>query len=144
MNLGLFQTQLKEKKDSGNVEDYLSEIVSQFCESFQTLRQCPYVIMNPVKERASAAKILKVYKDQYPETNLADALIEIRIYFDQCINVNDPWLFKNMSLQLIEGKFNQINTVLKNGNNKKSGGATDEQIAGIIAAKFGSDSDKRN
>jgi len=126
---------LKVKKNVCKEEDYLSKIVSQFCESFQTLRQSPYVIMNPGRERMSVAKIVRVYKEQYPDTNPEDTLNGLRRYFNQCININDPWLYDNMSLQLIESKFNQINTILSHGNKWKtnSKGATGQELATIVA-----------
>jgi hypothetical protein len=125
----------KDNKSNCKEEDYLSKIVSQFCESFQTLRQNPYVIMNPSREKMSVAKIVRVYKEQYPDSNPEDTLNGLRRYFDQCINISDPWLYDNMSLQLIESKFNQINTVLSHGNKWKanSKGATGQELATIVA-----------
>jgi len=138
MNLELFPTKLKETKATDNVEDYLSKIVSQFCESFQVFRSIPYEIMNPGKERASAAKILKAFKKQCPDTNLNETLIGLRTYFDQCININDPWFFDHMSLQLIVSQFTQINNFLRHGNKRKtnSKGATGQELAAITTKHF--------
>lgn len=112
----------------------VDQIIEQFVQAHGS-----YEIVSIGKERAAAGRLLKVYKEKHPKATTDEILTSLRHYFNQCMNINDAWLKSNMSLPIIIDKFNQINTVLKNGGIKKDNGATTEQIATIIASKFASD-----
>lgn len=102
-----------------------------------------YEIIARGKERNAMSTILKKYKEKYPAATSEETIEGLRAYFKQCINIPDVWLMNNMSPSIIVSKFNEINKILKNGRNSKSGGASNEAIARIIAEKFGSDCGER-
>jgi hypothetical protein len=62
----------------------------------------------------------------------------MRAYFDRVVEINDPWLFTNMSLPIILSKINEINTILRNGNKRPNSqaGATDRELADLLASKW--------
>lgn len=136
-----YKEEKKEKKvrsKPNKSADFIDQIIDQFVEAHGS-----YEIISKGKERSAAAKLLKVYKDKYPNATSEETLESLRHYFDQCVIINDAWLKSNMSLPIIIDKFNQINNVLKNGGIKKHNGATEEELAELFARKHGIDSPDR-
>ena len=118
--------------------DFIDQIVNCFVEEHGS-----YEIVTPGKEREMAGKILALYKKKFPAATSDETLKALRIFFKQCMNINDDWLRANMSLSIIVTKFNVISKIFKNGNTKKTVGASDEAVARIIAEKFGVDASKQ-
>jgi len=97
-----------------------------------------YEITNKAKERAAMGKILQTYKTKYPDADSDQTLLALRAYFEAVVEVPDDWLQKNMSPSILVSKFNEINNILKNAKNRRnSKGATDRELADIVAKHFG-------
>lgn len=129
---------LPSKKDP----DFIDRIIEVFASSFSRIRGIDYTVTNKGKERSAAAKILKIYKDKYPNMDTESTLAGLQGYFEKCIVIQDNWLNNNMSLPMIINKFNEINNILKNGNKRPAGkqpATTDEELAGIFAKHFATD-----
>ena len=129
-------------KDTGNGNilkgDFLDEIITAYVDASGG----DYLVVNRGKERTAAGKLLNIYKKKYPEATSEETLQSLTAYFRACIAIPDTWLSNNMSLTIIISKFNEINKILKNGSKRKTGngnGATDEELATIIAKNFGTD-----
>jgi hypothetical protein len=97
------------------------------------------VILNKGKERAAVGKLLKLHREMYPDQDSTTTIQNLRVFFDACNLINDPWLQENMSLSIIVSKFNEINKKLRNGNQRPSskGGATDAELAAVVFKHFG-------
>jgi hypothetical protein len=111
--------------------DFINQIIDCFVKEHGS-----YEIITPGKEREMAGKILNIYKKKYPDANSKETLEGLRLYFKMCVNISDTWLRNNMSLSMIVSKFNEINKILNNGINK-SGGATNKELAELLAHKLG-------
>jgi len=118
--------------------DFIDDILKSFVEIHGN-----YKIVNRGKERAAAGKLLQIYKEKYPNATTSETLAGLKVYFEQCVNINDAWLKTNMSLPIIIDKFNQINTIIRNGGIKKNSGATEAELIQLIASKHGVDSPER-
>ena len=116
--------------------DFIGLILIEFQEVYKLLRNVEYEITNVGKERSAAGKLLNIYKKNVPDKNSEETLSDLRLYFEKCINISDPWLYNNMSLSMIASKFNEIRTILRHGN-KQGKGATDAEIAELFAKHFG-------
>ena len=121
-------------------KDFIDKIVDLFKDAYEKNFELPYEITNKGKEKGCAGKILKIYKDKCPEANSEETLKALEIYFNSCCQIEDNWLSQNMSLPIILNKFNEINKILRNG--KSSKGATNKQLAEMLANKFGTDRKK--
>ena len=119
--------------------DYIDRIIDCFVEEHGN-----YQVVSRGKERAAAGKLAVIYKNKYPQATTDEAITGLRIYFQQCLKINDNWLRNNMSLPIIINKFNEINKILQNGNIKPGTGATPTQITGAIADHFGINPDRNN
>ena len=113
---------------TGEEPDFLDQIIDQFVGSTGG----EYVVLNRGKERAAAGKLVGLHRKMYPEDKSEDTLRGLRTYFDECNQISDNWLQSNMSLSLMVSKFNEINKILKNGNKRKTGGATAADIAALF------------
>jgi hypothetical protein len=114
-----------------NPADFIDQIVDLFSKTHGS-----YEIISRGKERTAAAKILGIYKKKYPGAKTEEVLCGLGEYFRLCVGIHDKWLAQNMSLPLIVDKFNVINNILKDGNNKGSG-VTEQELARILAQKIG-------
>ncbi|HEY0088896.1 MAG TPA: hypothetical protein VGB37_08635 [Candidatus Lokiarchaeia archaeon] len=134
-----------EKQTSEKSKDFIDEIVDCFSQSYSENFKIDYVITNQGKEKGCAGKILKLYKEKWPESNSEETLKSLKTYFDACCQINDNWLSTNMSLSIIISKFNEINNKLKNGNKpgRNGRGTTDEELAGLVAKHFATDYTKQ-
>ena len=118
--------------------DFIDQIIDQFVQAHGS-----YEVVSVGKERAAAGRLLNIYKEKNPAATSEETIAALRHYFDQCVNINDAWLKSHMSLPIIIDKFNQINTILRNGGIKKSTGVTDAELAELYARKYGIDSPER-
>jgi len=120
-------------KEKTDYPDFIDRVLHVFSEEYGGYR-----ILNRGKERKAIGKILTHYKKEFPETNSEEALHNLRLFFHQCVNINDPWLYNNMSPSIIASKFNEIVKVLTNEKTKLKG-ATDEEIFRAVAKHFAVD-----
>jgi len=120
-------------KEKTDYPDFIDRVLHVFSEEYGGYR-----ILNRGKERKAIGTILTHYKKEFPETNSEEALHNLRLFFHQCVNINDPWLYNNMSPSIIASKFNEIVKVLTNEKTKLRG-ATDEEIFRAVAKHFAVD-----
>ena len=109
-------------------------LLEQFQESYK-LTGNEYEVLNYGKELAFMKKLETLYMKKYPDASDQDLIDGMKAYFDACVMIKDAWLKDNMSPAIIISKFNEINKILKNGNQRQNskGGATDAEIAAVIA-----------
>jgi len=101
--------------------DFIDELILRFSTIYQNVRGMEYYITNKGKERSAVGKILSIYKKKYPTALTEDVIEGLELFFHNCISqTSDGWMHDNMSLCLIINKFNEINTILKNGKTSKS------------------------
>lgn len=114
--------------------DFLNDVINTFSEVHGD-----YIVVNPGKERMMAAKIVSIYKKINPDADSEAMLYDLREYFGRCMKIKDVWIQNNMSLSLVVSKFNEINKMIKNEGNQATqrGGATNEELATLLAEKFG-------
>lgn len=120
-------------EESGKPMDFIDRIISEF-----VCAHGDYEVMNRGKERTAAAKILKLFKRKYPNADSEKILTGLRVFFESCIDIPDPWLHDRMSLSLIESKFNEIKIILKNGTAKRVG-TTNQELITSLAKSVGAD-----
>ena len=116
-------------------EDFIAKILHEFKEAYKQNRGVEYEITNKGKERSAAGKLLGIYKKRISGKSSDETLADLRRYFDGCVGIDDNWIYTNMSLPIILNKFNEINTILRHGN-KRQKGATDAELAAIVAKHF--------
>ena len=118
--------------------DIIDLIVLEFKKAYEKSSGLEYELTAPGKERSMAGKILRLYKNKNPDADSGQTVDDLRKYFDMCVAIDDSWLQENMSLAIIVSQFNKINKILRHGKQRK--GASDGEIAEILARHFGSDS----
>lgn len=135
-DIPLFEEEVKEEKI-----DFINSIIESFLKEYKELRGVDYVVTNSGKERAAAAKILKLYKEKYPYADSNTTLEGLTDFFNACLCITDNWLNENMSLSIIINQFNKITSILKNGNKRTKGqsATSDAELAGIFAKHFATD-----
>lgn len=109
------------KKTEVDEEDFIDRIIKIFQNEYQASKNIKYEILSKGKEWSAAGKILGVFKKNYPEDTGEQIQAKIREFFHRALNINDQWLQTNMSLPIIQSKFNEINQKLTNGNLHKTG-----------------------
>lgn len=133
----------KSKKETGQTslpdtkKDYLDSLLIEFQEAYK-ITGIEYEILNPGKEKEAMGKLATLYKKKYPDAKTEEALFGMRAFFDRCMQINDPWLKDNMSPSIIISKFNEINKILRNGNQRTNskGGATDAELEQLYINKY--------
>jgi hypothetical protein len=115
--------------------DFIDCVISKFQEAYREINGIQYEITNKGKERSATGKLIRIFKERYPDSKTEDTLESMKTYFDACVSIDDNWLRKNMSFPIILQQFNQINNILRNGN-KKGAGVTNTELATIIAKHF--------
>lgn len=137
------QSKGKESKGSKKISffdgDKIARVIEAFKESYHEIRGMDYEITNSGKERTAATKLTKLYIKKYPDADPDEIIDGLRTYFDACLEIEDKWLFENMSIPIIVNQFNKINTILRYGKSGKSKGTSDEELAKIIADNFATD-----
>jgi len=96
-----------DKSPSSFQKDFIEQIIEEFQSVFTG-----YIITSPGKEKSSAAKLLSVFKAQYPDLSSDEMLKKLWSYFEKCNNIGDKWYRANMSLSLMVSKYNEINNLL--------------------------------
>lgn len=114
--------------------DFIDLLIEKFKESYESYNDIDYVIANKGKERSAAGKLLRIYKNKYPDHTSDETLGNLSNFFHACVRINDGWLRDNMSLPIIISKFNQINKILTNGNqrSKADKGVSEKEFNEIL------------
>jgi len=122
--------------------DFIDQIIEVFIDEYKKVHSDTYEIVNFGKERAAAGKISRLHKKSFPDHDTDQALEKIREFFEICLNVEDEWLWQNMSPTLIISKYNEIRNAIKHGKIRKNSvgnnqkGISDERLAKIIVDTF--------
>ena len=96
-----------DKSPSSFQKDFIEQIIEEFQSVF-----IGYIVTSPGKEKSSAAKLLSVFKAQYPDLSSDEMLKKLWSYFEKCNNIGDKWYRANMSLSLMVSKYNELNNLL--------------------------------
>lgn len=99
--------------------DLPDEIIMLFQTAYQQIRGDPYVITNREKERGAAGKLLRLFKQRNPGLDTEATKLSLFDFFKRVCDIDDKWLYTNMSLTMLFSKINEILTILKNGKSKK-------------------------
>lgn len=127
-------------KSRSKKTDFIDSLISEFAAEYKAANNFDYVTTNKGKERSAIGKILREYKNKNPDSDTETTRADLRHYFRMCVNIPDNWMRQNMSLSLIFNKFNEINNILKYGNQARNKqGATDAELASIISKHFATD-----
>jgi len=125
---------------------FLDGIIAEFQKAHLAAYGIPYEIVNIGMERKAAQSLSKLNKAANPIYNTEEAMAAMKVAFKIIMDIDDTWLANHMSLMTIASKYNDIKKIISlknNGNKRNKDGttpATEQEIAAIIAAKFGSDS----
>lgn len=92
---------------------------------------------DPDQSLKAATRFLEIFEKESPGLGADDALAAMRQFFENCLSISDNWLRPQMSLPIIVKYFNRIKKTLEQ---PSSHGATNLEIATIIAKRFGSNS----
>jgi len=119
--------------------DFVNDIIDVFKSAYRVARGADYIITNKGKERSAAGKLISVYKNKHPDHTRQQTVQAFIQFFNDCLQLDDPWLHDNMSLPIINSKINEITNQLRNGNKRKTSqaGADPADIARLIADKVG-------
>jgi hypothetical protein len=131
-------------KDAGlKKPDFINQIISIFSDMYTKNKGVEYYITNQGKERSLASKLLQFHKAKCPEATTEETLIFFRNFFQSCLNIKDDWHSTKMSINHICSNLNQLINIIRNGtnkgSNKKIGGASNEELAHILAKHFAED-----
>jgi len=127
------------KNDKKEIEpDFIGSVLKEFQDSYLEYSGQEYVVLNEGKERKAISKLTGFYKTKYPNADTNEAVLAMRTYFDSVMQINDTWTADHMSPTIIISKFNEINKIIKNGNQRKStkGGTTNAELAKLFVKKF--------
>lgn len=125
--------------NSGKPEDdFIDQLFGLFLVEFKQARKEDYVVVSREKEKSSIVKLLGHYKNQNPEKDSRQTVVDFQTLFKQSLTVDDRFLQENISPSMILNKLNFIKTKLKGNNagNNKTNGATTSQITGAVAKAF--------
>ena len=130
----------KERKEEGDLKDirekseiFVDKIIDLYLEEDKD-----YKIVDIEQERKGAKKLIKLFRDKYPDATEEEVINGLQPFFKLCVNIDDDWLRNNMGLPLMAtNKFNTIIKILKNGKSgRKQSEATPAQITGIVSRKI--------
>jgi hypothetical protein len=136
-----YKNNKNEKNNNSKLPSKSADFIDQIIDCFVS-EHGNYEILNRGKERSAASKLLQQYHKKFPGANSEETLHALKTYFAACVKINDNWLRENMSLPIIISKFNQINTILRNGklrghSSKASDNSTVEDIVRGQGKKMG-------
>ena len=107
-------------KEKAKKNDYIGELIEIFQSAYEEVRGEVYEITNKGKERSAASNILKLFKERNPDLDSEQTKEGLYKFFKLACNINDDWLYANMTLPMLYSKINNVITILKNGKaNKK-------------------------
>jgi len=88
------------------------------------------------KELAAVQTLIEAFEKNSPGLDEESTVEMFRQFFGDCVEISDKWLRPQMCPSIIVTHFNRIKNTIEN----PGGGATWQQIASIMAKKFGIDS----
>jgi hypothetical protein len=122
---------IKKRKDYTFIDSLLKDFQDLYLKS----RGYEYDIISIGKERKQIATLLKFYKAKNPGADSEKCRKDFKKVWEQCLNINNDWLHMHMSLGIIVSKWNDIKTIIKNGNRKKIG-TSKSDIERILSEKI--------
>jgi hypothetical protein len=87
--------------------DIIEYIINIWKEEFKRSRKIDYYTGG--KDNKAVGLLLAKFKKKYPDKNTEEMVEMMRSYFRDCLEVQEDWYKKNMSLPLINSKVNEIN-----------------------------------
>jgi ribosome assembly protein YihI (activator of Der GTPase) len=95
-------------------------VVDKFRQAYFESRNQQYLTPLIEKEISAADKLIQLHLDANPNNNNDEILEALYQYFLKACLIKNQWLYDNMSLPILVGKFNEINQTLRsNVNNRK-------------------------
>lgn len=70
------------------------------------------------KDLTAITDLFYIFVDIYPNNDLEQTIKVFEYYFENALKISDKWYFNNMTLHLLQTKFNEINTYISNENNR--------------------------
>ena len=113
-----------------------SDLISKILDLYFQVDTCA-VNTDPEQNRTAATSLLEIFEKESPGLGADDTLAVMRQFFENCLSISDNWLRPQMSLPIIVKYFNRIKKTLEQ---PSAHGATNLEIATIIAKRFGSNS----
>lgn len=141
-------SKVKDKRVKKNIEnklvrqyskqpDFIDELLDMFCQEYLNSRGFEYTVTNQGKERSHITNLLTIYKAKNKKST-EETKSDMRNWFKMCLNVNDKWLFANMSPGIMLSKMNEIKGFINNGRtNYKTSPTQLEQIFANIGEEAG-------
>lgn len=118
--------------------DYINKIIKAFQEEYLNYFKSEYILISDGKERGAAGKLLKIYKQKFPNSTSEETILGLKGYFHLCVRIKDEWIQRHISLPLIVSKFNQINNIIRNGDKwrQNTKGTSNEELARLFEKHF--------
>jgi len=135
-NKSIVNKSIVKNNTNPEVKNYFDRLLNEFKESYLLSRGVEYEVLTPGKENTALSKLQAHYKKLNPDSDTETAVQDFRRMFDACMTITDPWLYQNMSPMIITTHMNQIKIILQNGKPTGKNGATDRELAEIIAKHF--------
>ncbi|MBK8947181.1 MAG: replication protein [Ignavibacteriae bacterium] len=131
---GSTKENLRHKRNKENIKetfkekDYIDKIIDVFAEKYFESRGINYFKI--AKDRKAVGGLLKKV-DTNKNLNSEETLKQLKNFFFQCCLIPDQWYRENMSLTLINSKFNEIRSIIRRGNGTYSKHLTQDKLRGI-------------
>lgn len=120
----IIEKENKEKESKENKEKKLPfEINNEIIEKIKDIWQLHYANTRNTKYQfntkdiSAITDLFYIFVDIYPENNLEQTIKVFEYYFENALKISDKWYFNNMTIYLLQTKFNEINTYISNENN---------------------------
>ena len=121
----------RRKKPKASESEYFQQIAQIWERKYHQTRQIEYQLAE--KDYVAISKIQEIFRKIHPDNTTAEMLELYDWYFTQVLSITENnWLYQNMSLTLLQSKFNEINSYLKNGNSRLN--STKSKLATKFAA----------
>lgn len=109
-------------KNNNKEEFYFSspllknQILNIFKEEYNNSRGMDYIVLNEQKELSAIQGLLTAYISQNGNSQYSEEKItnDFRMFFQNCLKIQNKFYKTNLSLSLIVNKFNEITQVIKN------------------------------
>lgn len=99
-----------ESNKSGKT-NLVDELISIFSDLYQKQREMPY--LKSEKDKKAVGMMLSRYRKSNPEADTDKCKSDMTVFFNQCLNISNKWLYENMTLSIINSKINEIRTILR-------------------------------
>lgn len=99
-----------ESNKSGKT-NLVDELISIFSDLYQKQREMPY--LKSEKDKKAVGMMLLRYRKSNPEADTEKCKSDMTVFFNQCLNISNKWLYENMTLSIANSKINEIRTILR-------------------------------